>query len=184
MDSGPTEHAVAPAELPRRAGRPGVGQESRSAGWRQRWPALRRLWAERPPGGRSLQAGDHVVAAVSWAVHRVVAASVPTGGLPSSARTGLAVGWPPTTARDEEAPAPLSDRVARGTAIGSATIALGSLGWNIAAWWRQGPVLKVSATCRGRSPEMKLSGRIWNIGRGEARVERAQFAWEVSTQAS
>jgi hypothetical protein len=43
-----------------------------------------------------------------------------------------------------------ADWVSRGIAIGAATVALVSLGWNIVAWRRQGPVLRLRAKCAGR----------------------------------
>jgi hypothetical protein len=70
-----------------------------------------------------------------------------------------------------------ADWVARGTAIGSGTVAIMSLGWNIIAWRRQGPMVKVRATCAGRGDQMKISGRIYNSGRFDAQIESATFRW-------
>src|SRR2546430_11148269 len=76
-----------------------------------------------------------------------------------------------------------TDWVARATAIGSAAIALTSLGWNIFAWRRQGPVIRLRATCTGRGDQMKISGRIFNQGRFDAQVESGSFQWRSSAQA-
>jgi hypothetical protein len=68
--------------------------------------------------------------------------------------------------------------VARGTAIGSAVAAFSSLGWNIFAWVRQGPVLRLRASCAGRGDKMKISGRISNSGGTDAHLESGLFRWE------
>ena len=70
-----------------------------------------------------------------------------------------------------------ADGVARGTAIGSAVAAFSSLGWNIFAWVRQGPVLRLRATCTGRGDRMRISGRISNSGGTDAHLESAWFHW-------
>jgi hypothetical protein len=74
-----------------------------------------------------------------------------------------------------------ADWVARGTAIGGGGIALLSLGWNVIAWRRQGPVVKVQATCSGRGADMKISGSIRNEGRFDAHIERAWLGWLSSS---
>jgi hypothetical protein len=75
-----------------------------------------------------------------------------------------------------------ADWVARGTAFGGAAVALASLGWNITAWYRQGPVVKLRVTCSGRGAQMKISGRVTNTGRFDARIESASLHWTSSPQ--
>lgn len=77
-----------------------------------------------------------------------------------------------------------ADWVARGTAIGSAAVAVASLGWNVVAWRRQGPVLRVRATCTGRGNDMQISGSVRNTGRFDAHIQRAEFRWMASSGAS
>jgi hypothetical protein len=75
-----------------------------------------------------------------------------------------------------------ADWVARGTALGSGVVAIMSLGWNVIAWRRQGPLVKVLAACAGRGDQMKVSGRIANLGRFDAHIESATFRWLASAQ--
>jgi hypothetical protein len=68
------------------------------------------------------------------------------------------------------------DWVARGIAIAGVVLALLSLAWNIFAWRRQGPALKVKAKCTGRGSAMTVAGSIRNIGRFDAQLDTAMFA--------
>jgi hypothetical protein len=40
-----------------------------------------------------------------------------------------------------------------------------TLAWNIISSQRQGPVIKIRATCSGRGNDMKVSGLLLNTGR-------------------
>jgi hypothetical protein len=73
------------------------------------------------------------------------------------------------------------DWVARGIAIAGLVIALFSVCWNIFAWRRQGPVLKLKAKCSGRGNQMAIAGRISNIGRSDAQIEKGMFEWMAPT---
>jgi hypothetical protein len=77
-----------------------------------------------------------------------------------------------------------TDWVARGIAIAGISIALLSLGWNVFAWRRQGPVLRLKAKCSGRGNRMAITGRISNIGRSDAQVETGMFEWIASSGSS
>jgi hypothetical protein len=71
------------------------------------------------------------------------------------------------------------DWVARGIALAGLVMSVVSLAWNIYAWRRQGPALKVKAKCTGRGPAMTLAGTITNVGRFDAQLEKATFAWVI-----
>ncbi len=73
-----------------------------------------------------------------------------------------------------------TDWVARSIAIAGAAIAAASLAWNIIAWRRQGPVIKVSATCTGRGDDMKIMSSLSNKGRSDAYVQGATLTWASS----
>ncbi|MGB3440830.1 MAG: hypothetical protein WBA97_18940 [Actinophytocola sp.] len=75
-----------------------------------------------------------------------------------------------------------ADWLARVIAIGGAMLAAASLLWNIVAWRRQGPVVRVEATCSGRGNEMKIQGRIFNKGRLDAQVIRVSAGWGISSE--
>jgi hypothetical protein len=86
------------------------------------------------------------------------------------------------SSRSGEVQSPLDvDWVARGIAIVGIVIALFSVGWNIFAWRRQGPVLKLKAKCAGRGNRMAIAGRISNIGRSDAQIENGMFQWLAPT---
>jgi hypothetical protein len=70
-----------------------------------------------------------------------------------------------------------ADWWARGIAIAGLVVAAVSLGWNVFMWRRQGPVLRVKATCTGRGSEMKISGIIRNVGRYDAQIDRVWVQW-------
>jgi hypothetical protein len=70
-----------------------------------------------------------------------------------------------------------ADWVARGIAIASTVIAAASLTWNVIAWRRQGPVIKVRATCTGRGDDMEITGSLSNKGRFDARIQAATLTW-------
>jgi hypothetical protein len=67
--------------------------------------------------------------------------------------------------------------------IGAAT-GITSLVWNIVSSQRQGPVIKISATCSGRGEEMKVSGTIRNAGRFPANLDAMTFEWPTAASQS
>jgi hypothetical protein len=75
-----------------------------------------------------------------------------------------------------------TDWWARGIAIVAALVALGTLGWNIYTWKRQGPVLKVRATCNGRGTAMAISANVFNAGRFDSFIAGATLQWAASAE--
>jgi hypothetical protein len=65
--------------------------------------------------------------------------------------------------------------------IGAAT-GVASLAWNVISWKRQGPLIRVQATCSGRGPAMKITGIVRNKGRFDATLESAWFRWLAAPQ--
>jgi hypothetical protein len=60
--------------------------------------------------------------------------------------------------------------------VGAAT-GVASLAWNIISSRREGPIIKIRATCSGRGDEMKVSGLVSNAGRFDANLESVWFGW-------
>jgi len=74
------------------------------------------------------------------------------------------------------------DWVARGIAIFGSTVALVALGWNIYAWRRQGPVIRVSeAICSGRGQQMSISTKGHNGGRFDTNIAKVSLRWRGSS---
>jgi hypothetical protein len=69
------------------------------------------------------------------------------------------------------------DVVARGIAIAGLVIAILSLTWNIFSWRRQGPTLRIKASCTGRGATMTVSGSVRNIGRLNTDLENVSVSW-------
>lgn len=64
-------------------------------------------------------------------------------------------------------------------AIIGAVTGVASLAWNVMSFRRQGPVIKVQATCIGRGPAMKITGTVRNTGRLDAALGPARFEWDA-----
>ena len=60
--------------------------------------------------------------------------------------------------------------------VGAAT-GIASLGWNMIAWRRQGPALVGEAKVVGRGDQMIITGRLRNVGRMDATVNKITLSW-------
>jgi hypothetical protein len=67
-------------------------------------------------------------------------------------------------------------------AIIGAVTGVVSLAWNVISFRRQGPVIKVRATCTGRGAAMKVTGTVRNTGRLDATLAAAEFQWSPPLQ--